>query len=321
MCTFAKDWASVNYALHSSTILPTLSPIFNPKLLDSAAAGNIDAVSPDPILLEEARGLPQHRFDWYKEVLGQPWPVHTPADFDHSAMLSSSDPIPWGDWNTSATEAGRVLHFTAAQVQHIYDQARKDSSDRISRHDALLAHMWLLINRARQLPPQTTTYLDLTMGLRPRLSLPRNFLGSPIMIAAIPWTITDSITSLTTLAARIRSTLQKFIPSAIGACLHDAAFEVSPQRLWRAFLGEKHVLQTSWIQSRFQEVTFLGESGPKLRYVQPEMGGDGLLLVMEALGEEKGHWSANGVDINVYLEATAMERLLEDPSLWGEGVV
>jgi hypothetical protein len=321
MCTFAKYWASTNRAIHSSKALPTLSPIFDPELLDSAAAGNIDADSPDASLIEEARSLPQHRFDWYKEVPGQPWPVTTPADFEHSAILSPSDPIPWGDWETSAPEAGRVFHFTAAEVQHIYDQAKKDPSSRISKHDTLLAHMWLLINQARQLPPQTTTYLNLTMGLRSRLSLPPNFLGSPIMITAIPWTLTDSVTSLATLAARIRSTLQRFTPSAIGACLHDAAFEVSPQRLWRAFLGSKHILQTSWIQSGFQEVDFLGGSGPKLRYVQPEMGGDGLLLVMEALGEEKGHWSVNGVDVNLYLEASAMQRLLKDSSLWGEGVV
>lgn len=43
--------------------------------------------------------------------------------------------------------------------------------------------------------------------------------------------------------------------------------------------------------------------------MQPEMGGDGLLLVMEALGSVKGHWTANGVDVNVYLEKDAMIRV------------
>jgi hypothetical protein len=47
------------------------------------------------------------------------------------------------------------------------------------------------------------------------------------------------------------------------------------------------------------------------------MGADGLLLLMEALGQEKGHWTANGVDVCLFLEEKSMERLLEDPSLWG----
>lgn len=108
MCIFAKDWASVNRALHSSSPLPTLSPVFNPQLLDSAAAGDIDGEAPDSLLVEEARKLPQHRFDWYKEVSGQRMPVHTPDDFDHSAVLSPSDPIPWWDWDVTLPETGRV---------------------------------------------------------------------------------------------------------------------------------------------------------------------------------------------------------------------
>ena len=60
-----------------------------------------------------------------------------------------------------------------------------------------------------------------------------------------------------------------FDAPAIGSFLHDAAFEISPQRLWRCFLGKKHILQTSWIQSGFQDVDFVGVGGPGLRYVRP----------------------------------------------------
>jgi hypothetical protein len=88
MCTFAKDWASVSRALHTGALLPTLSPVFDPRLLDAAAAGDIDAERPDPTLVEKARRFPCHRYDWYKEVPGQPWPVHTPDDLDPEAVLS-----------------------------------------------------------------------------------------------------------------------------------------------------------------------------------------------------------------------------------------
>ncbi|KAI9740814.1 MAG: hypothetical protein M1818_004419 [Claussenomyces sp. TS43310] len=321
MCTFAKDWASVSRTLDPPSPPPAILPVFNPALLDAAAAGDIDAETLDPLLIEEARNLPQHRFDWYKEVPGQPWPVNIPADFDHSSVLSPSDPIPWEQWDTNAPVAGRIFHFRAADIQHMHAEASRPSSSGTSKHDALLAHMWLRINAARQLAPQSPAYLDLTMGLRSRLSLPQNFLGSPLMITAIPWPLTTATPSLLTLATHIRRTLRKFTPAAIGASLHDAAFEVSPQRLWRACLGNRHILETSWIQTGFQDVDFVGDGGLSLRYVQPEMGGDGLLLVMEALGEKRGHWSVNGVDVHLFLDKGAMERLIADPKLWGEGLV
>lgn len=324
MCTFAKDWASISRALHASAPLPSLSPVFDPQLLDAAAAGDIDAEKSNPALIEQSRKLPLHRFDWYKGGLDQPWTDKTPADFDRSSVLSPSISIPWEDWDTSAEEAHRVLHFTPSEIQDIHDLATSSTpSSRISKHDALLAHIWTRINLARQLPPQTTTYLDLTFGLRPRLSLPLNFLGSPIMIAAIPLTTPSppiAYPSIATVASTIRSTLEIFTPSALGALLHDTAFEVSPQRLWRAFLGKKHILQTTWVGAGAGELDFIGEGGPKLRFIKPEMGGDGLVLIIEGLGEKKGHWTANGVDVMVYLEKGAMERLLEDPGLWGKDV-
>jgi hypothetical protein len=328
MCTFAKDWASVCRALYASAALPRLSPVFDPQLLDAAAAGNIDAESPDPALVEQARNLPFHRFDWYTEVSSQPWAVHTPTDFDHTLVLSPSDPIPWEDWDPNGPTSHRVLHFTPAEIQHLHTLASLGLKSRISKHDALLAHIWTRINLARKLRPSTTTYIDVTLGLRPRLSLPHNFLGSPIMIAAIPIITPPSSASqyppLYEIASRIRGYLEVFTTSAIGAFLHDSAFEVSPQRLWQAFLGKKHILQTTWVGAGVYDVNFVAsgssDKGPKLRFVQPEMGGDGLVLVMEGLGEEKGgHWSQNGADVIIYLAKDVIERMDSDPALWGDG--
>lgn len=169
--------------------------------------------------------------------------------------------------------------------------------------------------------------MDLTIGLRPRLGLPQNFLGSPIFLLAIPSLPSDheddkQTPTLSATATHIRTHLNMFSRPAIAALLHDAAFEVSPQRLWRACLGREHVLQTSWVNSGFQEVDFVGEGGVKLRFVMPEMGGDGLLLLMEGLGDEKGErWTRNGVDALVFFEEGCMERLVEDRKLWGKGVI
>ena len=114
------------------------------------------------------------------------------------------------------------------------------------------------------------------------------------------------------IAGEIRFTLTLFIPESVSAYIHDAAFEVSPQRLWQAFLGSQHTLVTSWTQMKAYEVHFGSgtDRSPQLaRYVQgvmPRM--DGLVQVMD-LGN-------SGVfDISLCLERNSMFRLLKDPQL------
>jgi hypothetical protein len=239
MSVYVKDWASTSQAILAGEQLPILSPVFNPQLLDSAAAGDIDADASDSALQEQARSLPFHRFDWYKQVPGQPWPLQVPPDFDHSQKLSPTNPIPWADWDVEAPALQRILHFSAEELENIYAQTiSQDSECKISKHDALLAHLWTRINAARLNSPETQTYLNMTFGIRPRLSppLPDNFLGSPILIAAISSPPSSYSAPegnlLSETAKQIRKTLRLFTPSAIAAQLHDAAFEYSQQRIW-----------------------------------------------------------------------------------------
>jgi hypothetical protein len=321
MSQFAKDWSTMSRAMVHGETLPILTPVFNPQLLDSFAAGDLDISEPDIQIQAKARGLSQHRYDWYLHVPGQPWPTHTPPDFNISTLLSPSTPINWEQWDVKAPVSHRVLHFSPAELQHIYKLATP-SSAKISKHDALLAHIWSRINASRNLPIGTKTYLDMTFGLRARVSppLPDSFLGSPITIAAIPYTISSSSASLSSLAQTIRSTLSVFTPEAISHYLHDQAFEVAPQRLWRGCLGREHILLTTWVYSGVYDVDFIGGQMP--RYVEAVMPScDGLVEVMEAPGVEKkrkgGSWIDDGVDVSVFLEEKAMERLLVDKSLWG----
>ncbi|RDL37653.1 Transferase family protein [Venustampulla echinocandica] len=320
---FAKDYASISRALMNGEPLPRLSPIFDPQLLDAFAAGDIDAETPDLELQEQARKLPCHRYDRNAPKLPKDWDTvaHLP--------LSPSTPMPWDEWDFKAAVAHRVLHFAPKEIEHMYALA-SSSTTKISKLDALLAHIWAQINKARELPPNTVTYLDMTLGLRARVNppLPASFLGSPILSAAISTATPASPSiapSLSGIATQIRSTVQSFTHSAVAAMLHDSAFEVSPQRLWRCFLGSKHVLLTTWLHLGLQEVDFVGagRGGGKLRHVAPVMPAcDGLVDILETVSEESGgtaHWSRNGVDVSVYLEDGAMGRLLKNKGLWGVG--
>lgn len=269
---FATDWARTSRALLTGATPASLSPVFDPKLLNSHAAGDIDSF-PDPEILKKARALPQHRYDWYKADPNQAWRPNLPEDFDASlGELSPSDPIPWHQWDTKATVSHRLIHFSKEEIIAIYNAILTSSSPAsksttiISKHDALLAHLWSRIIAARNLPTGTTSYLDMTFGLRARVSppLPDSFLGSPITHAAIPSTnlVQGESEDAGTLARRIRQYLARFASQEIGWILHDRASEVAPQRLWHACLGREHVLLTTWVHSGVHDVEFVEGVAP-----------------------------------------------------------
>lgn len=296
----------------SNSTFPTLSPVFDPCLLDQKAAGDINASSPDASIQKKARELPMHRYDWYAQVLTQPWGDRTPSDFPANAILSPGIPIPWHQWDTEAPVSSRVLHFTPKEVQNLYSTISQNGEIKITKHDALIAHLWSRINLARQQPPENYSHLNFSLGLRQRLDLPKSFVGSPITLTAVS---VPSSTSPVLLAEQINKAMKTFTPENIGYLLHDEAFEVSPQRIWRGCLGTEHVMVTSWVYSGVGEADF---GNGRARWVEPLMGPfDGLCAVMEGLGEsgEKGHWAKFGVDVWVCLERGAMGRLEVDNGL------
>lgn len=354
MCQFAKDWARTSKAMINGDGPQTLTPVFNPQLLDSCAAGDIDAAEPDFEIQGKARELPQHRYDWYKPADEKPRPLvdldsdtvpdfdvpatsvqwdttqlRLPAGIDPIMVVSPSIPIPYYQWDTTAPNSLRVLHFSAQEVITIFSliNSSSQSTTPITKHDALLAHVWSRINASRQLPPGTTTYLHMTFGLRARTSppLPNAFIGSPISHAAIasviPYPSSPNTQNPSTLAQNIRNTLSLFTPDAVATILHDKAFEPFPTRLWTCCPGREHIIPTSWIHAGAYDVDFTGGETGRPCYVDALMPDvDGLVEIMEAPGAERykegGSWWSDGVDISIHLEATVMERLIADQSLF-----
>lgn len=368
-------------------------PVFDPGLLDRHAG---DTHEPDGDKVALARSLPMHRYDWWDtRAPGYPaWATADseatrPPDGEtgdrgggvEMIALTPSTRPPWPTWDLAAPVEHVQIRFGAGQVRRMREAAQAalllDSSSsggtgatvppppggtaegarpRISRLDALLAHVWILVNRARaevqrqqqqQLgSPESGTlddgrvYMNVTLGLRGRVSppLPDGFAGSPILLghASLPAsssssssdparlssscdTTTTTTTTTTTaagvgaVAATIRAMTARFTPEAVGAYLHDAAREVSPQRLWQAFLGSRHLLVTAWTRLGVYGVDFVGGGGGGgggPRYVQGRMPRmDGLLQVMD-VGE------GGDLEVSLCLEKGAMGRLLADESLW-----
>lgn len=340
---FVHAWAGRSQALaagHDQAILP--QPVFEPALLDQHA-GLAGGPEPDPEKVALARSLPMHRYDWWAtDAPGYPaWATGSsdatkPKPEEQVDMrLSPSAFPPWPTWDVSAPVEHVQIRFSADEIARIKRAAQDgnalaDSHDSdgeqevpaISRLDALLAHMWILINRARgHHAAEETVYLDVTLGLRPRVNppLPDSFAGSPILLGYVARRGRDVCSSsgvgaglLGGIAVEIRRMMGLFTPEAVGAYIHDSAHEVSPQRLWQAFLGSRHTIVTSWVRAGAYEVDFCGGGGDGTRpvYVQGKMPRmDGVLQVMD-VGEDSGDF-----DVSLCLERGAMGRLLEDPML------
>lgn len=330
---FVKDWASLSRsALTAGT--PKIEPIIlDPELLDSKAAGDINADEADSTIIRRAESLPLHRYDWWASPGGPAWATKKPSVFQED-LAPAGRPIPWSEWDFAAPVSTYIVHFDRAQIDVLWKDAAKGAEGpngiRISKHDAILAHIWSCIMRARQLEQDPDpVHCDLVLGVRPALKLGDAFMGSPIIMVNIEMAGSDVAARVSgpgsggfesKIARRIRETLvQTGDPANLAAHLHSVAYEKSPQRLWQAFLGRRHILVTTWARAGIYDVDFGLGSG--IRYadaVLPAM--DGGVLIKEgpsssAISSLAHSWTDNVVDVTVHLRTEDMERLVLDPQL------
>lgn len=319
LMVFMHQWAAACNGFSKSPMEP---PVFNPGQLDFYATGDIDGDIPDLSLVNSARLLPLHRFDWWNDAKDPAFPSfltptsenskpHLPRENSKPTFpLSPSTPAPWSTWDFSRRVSHALLHFTEDELNGLRATTRESPGCRpdISRLDALLAHIWSAINRARGYShSDENVFLNVTLSARTRVqpSLSDSFIGSPIFLTHI--CSSGSVASATGLgptATTIRETLTMFTPEKMGALLHDAAFERSPQRLWQAFLGNRHTLVTSWLRLNVYDIDFGGGIPRYVHAVMPKM--DGCVQVMDSSRE------IGGVDVSLYLDSLVMEGLIKE---------
>lgn len=175
LVTFMHDWSRVNRAMAVGSAIPTLSPVFQPSLLDSLAAGDIDAPQPDMPIVHRVRRLPMHRYDWFASGTPRCPPFFIPftrpppeLDINRDAAHMRGVPIPWEEWDLSVPVRHTIFHFSAFEIRKMYTDASATTEGvKLSKLDALLAHVWACILRARQLEEGEEAYLDVTFGSVP----------------------------------------------------------------------------------------------------------------------------------------------------------
>ena len=335
---FMQDWAGMSRAKLCGLAPVSLNPVFNPRLFD-AAAGEIDAPGPDPAIIAQAEQLPRNRFDWWisdRSFDGGSATIPAPLQSNPAARKPEGVKMPWDECDLNATISHYMIHFTKDQVQRIWEGCYSKEVP-ASRHDAITAHVWAAINRARGLQDdEKLIHCDVTLGLRKRLSPPLSnaFIGSPIVLADVALAGREacglakrngSPNVLSPITSKLHSTMAQFTPSAIGAHFYQIAHQFSPQRVWHAFMGLRHVIVASWVHGGVYQVNFTGDDADVPRYVEldrPDI--DGCIQIVEAppigtsgqgTAEKARHWCDDGVDVYVHIEVTAMENLVKDPLL------
>lgn len=332
--TFMNDWAATNLALSASEPIPNLQRLFNPSLIDAAAAGDIEAKSPDPSILEVAAKLPVHRFDYWASA-GPSTPAWAlpltkipPELASRSREIRLGRPAPYHTWDATAPCSHTTFFLSAAETHAIYLHAAANTRTRLSHQDAVLAWLWAALIRARDLKEGEEHSLAISIDGRRRLRtpLPPSFIGSPIFNVGIPTKVAaatspvSSAKDIADKAAAIRNHVEKFDGEAVAALLHEMCFELSGQRRWNCFLGDYHTIVTSWVGIGMRKVVF--EEGKKVRWAEPLMPScDGVVIVGEGgVGKDdarEGHdilkeWWSDGVNLNVYLRRDVMTRLMDD---------
>ncbi|WYZ44849.1 hypothetical protein EsH8_VIII_000165 [Colletotrichum jinshuiense] len=328
LMNFMRSWATRSRRLFGKGPVADdselVKPVFDPARLESIA-GLSPGSSLDLGKVQTARALPMHRFSWWAEDAPGYLPAFKsatkatmpPPEELETIELSPSTFPPWPTWNKGAAVDHFQIRFSIDELARMKEAAQNSlpealKSYRISRLDAALAHIWTLMNRARgHQGLRDSAYLDITLGLRARVNppLPDAFVGSPLLIAYVEKPADEAASSeLGPVAGAIRQTMSRFTPDAVASYIHDAAHEVSPQRLWQGFLGTRHTLVTSWVRAEAYELDFCGTQ-ELARYVQgvmPKM--DGLVQIMDVA-------DTGDFDISVCMEREAMGRLLKDPAL------
>lgn len=330
LLTFVHDWATHNRAIASKlnpTTLGRPSPALNPQAIDHAADGDIDARLPDQAILAQAiRDAPLHRYDWWASAADcPPGSLHiakVSPELDGSPLVTlPGKQIPWLDWDRGAPVAHKLVYFSPAELQRMWEAARAQAPGaRLSRLDALHAHLFSLVARARSFRnDEGPMYFDVSIDVRRRLAnpLPETFLGSPLL--NIPVTTSGREAASGNTAPLFRAAIQRYDAATLAAVLHEFIYLAAPQRYWNTFLGKRHTILTSWLRLGVYDVEFV--EGLRPRYVEAIMPDvDGCIQIMEAGGPsasdgQQKQWYDGGASVSIHMRGDVLESLLGDPWL------
>lgn len=341
--TFSADWARLHNALstpesaaHVEVMVESLAKErhFDSVELDALASGDLDADDEDADLARLESELDVLRYDaWARDSSGvQPPPVmdakpHRAVELADTARGHRRGQT--APWETLGAEASKVysFNFSAAEVARIAATVRKEAPD-VSTNDAFAAHLWRLIARSRgqeheEGPLEFTMACDSRSRLAvPQLDKPGCFNVCLGFLAPASSVLGDDGGAWA--STRIRQAVKTVTPKRLGAWLHRRAHDLDFRREMICFPGTRSVCTTNWARSGVCTLDFGGGSPTFSHNLVMAFGGYATIL-RQGRGDGEGDehapegrkWYEPGVDVMLWLEESAMDRLVGEQALRG----
>ncbi|KAL8937350.1 MAG: hypothetical protein Q9216_004467 [Gyalolechia sp. 2 TL-2023] len=147
----------------------------------------------------------------------------------HRSSPPAGKPIPWNDWDLGLSTPHFVLHYSADEISKMYNALASSHPDfEFSRLDALIAHLWAAVVRARAIPEADEIYLEFAFNFRQSMvpPLPENLIGVPAYMIHAKSLVELALTGrVRELALTIRKTIMSLSVQTILNLLHELAHD------------------------------------------------------------------------------------------------
>lgn len=304
------DWAAIHRSLASGQLEVPSRP-FHYLEVDGQAAGDLNTDAEDPALTEIESKQAMFRYDAWAS--GTPVPEHL-RELDERQGKPRGDVLPPNCFVFAEKMAYHAVHFSAADIERIHERVSAQAGEFVSVHDALAAHLWRVMTRARQ---QTGT-LALNMACDARRRFPRPL---PPTTPGVYNTCLGFLGEADTLlgeggdawaAKRLRKAIGSIQPDTVAAFLHRRAHDLDPLRERICPCHPENTIMTTWARAGLEEVDF-GVGKPAYTHFHVQAF-PGYVCIMRECGEGE-KWYEPGLHADLWLEEDAMQRFLADPEL------
>ncbi|KAI3937191.1 hypothetical protein MKW92_053142 [Papaver armeniacum] len=129
---------------------------------------------------------------WFLKSTG--YPIRLPFSIDDKHFVGKYR------YTTPPSFEVRIFHFTPEYIAKLKEKANSISDEEshtdkivLSSFQALLAHVWIAVTRARRLDPEEMTSYQLVIGNRARLNppLPNNYFGNSFLVGEATTKVSD----------------------------------------------------------------------------------------------------------------------------------
>ena len=280
------------------------APIFNPREIDELAQ---PLEKKDPEKLKRATKFPAQLYDLWnsKEALPERFSRMCEGPEEIVAQEPLGEPLSFADL---ASSQSYKFKFSAVEIESMYQDLVK-SGFHVSRMNALIAHFWTCVNRARK---SNYARLFQVIGIKRRLSAEKDFNNHFGCFVICGLTETTGNATFADNAKLFSEHLQQYTVQTISDLLHSFAHNLCPTRHFHMTFDEPSTVSTTWVGADDYPIKF----GKFLHYETFYGPSSGLMVILSGnASNERDKWHDDGAYIFYSARQEVLDSLIDDPEL------